>query len=200
MPRQTVTQIGPWQLLDSECRYDNPWIRISHENVITPAGSQGIYGRIHFKNKAITIIPLDKEGNTWLVGQHRYVLDAYSWELPMGGGPLTMDAIDAAKKELQEEVGLAADHWQLIQHLHTSNSVSDEQGLVYLATGLTQIGSQPEETELLTVKKLPLDEAIGWALNGKITDAISVAALLKVAMLRQRGILNLEQNGKQQPF
>lgn len=186
---KTVKQIGPWRQLDSECRYDNAWIRITHENVITPAGSAGVYGRIHFKNKAIAIIPLDSEGNTWLVGQHRYALDAYSWELPMGGGPLAMDNLEAAKQELHEEVGLAAAHWQLIQTLHTSNSVSDEQGLVYLATGLTWIASQPEETELLTLKKMPLDEAIDWALNGNITDAISVAALLKVALLRQRGLL-----------
>lgn len=189
MYTKNIKQIGPWQQLDSDCRYDNPWIRISHENVITPSASQGIYGRIHFKNKAIAIIPLDGQGNTWLVGQHRYVLDAYSWELPMGGGPLAMDSLEAAKQELHEEVGLAAAHWQLIQTLHTSNSVSDEQGLVYLATGLTWIGSQPEETELLTLKKMPLDEAIDWALNGNITDAISVAALLKVALLRQRGLL-----------
>lgn len=181
---QPPKQIGPWQLLDSDCRYDNPWIRVSHENVITPGGTAGIYGRIHFKNRAIAIVPIDEDGNTWLIGQHRYALDQYSWEVPMGGGRRDRDPLDAAKAELHEEAGLQAEHWQMIQTLHTSNSVTDETGLVYVATGLSYIGAQPEDTEQLTIKKLPLKEAVGWVMDGKITDAISVAALLKVWLMR----------------
>lgn len=178
-------KIGPWQMLDSDVRYENPWIRITHENVITPGGSQGIYGRIHFKNRAIAIVPIDDDGNTWLIGQHRYALDQYSWEVPMGGCVRGRDPLDAAKAELHEEAGLAADSWQMIQTLHTSNSVTDETGFVFVARGLREIGAQPEDTELLTIKKLPLKEAVEWVMDGKITDAISVAALLKVWLMQQ---------------
>ena len=177
---------GPWQRLDSECRYRNPWIDVFHENVITPANTPGIYGRVHFKNHAIGIVPMDDAGNTWLVGQHRYALDAWSWEIPMGGCPLGTEPLQTAKNELHEEAGLVAENWQMIQTLHTSNSVTDELGYVFVATDIREIGNNPEETEDIEVKKLPLKEAVQWAMDGHITDAISVAALLKVWLLLQQ--------------
>ena len=179
---KTPTKVGPWLRLSSEEVYDNPWIRVKHETVQTPAGTDGIYGLIHFKSMAIGVVPIDKEGNTWLVGQYRYALDDYSWEIPMGGGPLNQDPLLAAQRELKEETGLVANDWRQILQLHTSNSVSDEKAYVYIAENLTQGAQRLEDSESdLVVKKLPLDEAISWALQGKITDAISVAALLFLA-------------------
>lgn len=182
--RQTV-QIGPWRRLASECRYQNPWIAVHHDDVITPAGTRGIYGRIHFKNRAIGIVPLDDDGNTWLVGQYRYALDAWSWEIPMGGGPFDKTPLEAAQAELREEAGLLADNWRMIQTLHTSNSVTDEIGHVFVATSLRQVQADPEPTEDISIRKLALSEAVEWAMDGRITDAISVAALLKVSLMRQ---------------
>jgi 8-oxo-dGTP pyrophosphatase MutT (NUDIX family) len=175
-------QIGPWQRLNSECRYENPWIQVFHEEVITPGNTQSIYGRVHFKGTAIGIIPIDTEGNTWLVGQYRYTLQAYSWEIPMGGCPQNELPLQAAQRELAEETGLKAKKWQHIQTLHTSNSITDECGLVYLAEDLQQGEMALEASEDITVKKVPLSEAVQWALDGTITDAISVAALLKVGL------------------
>ena len=150
-----------------------------------PSGSKGIYGKVHFKNKAVGVIPIDEHGNTWLVGQFRYTLNEYSWEIPEGGGAMDTEPLDAAKRELKEETGLTANKWTLLMRIHTSNSVTDEEGFVFLAEDLTQGEDDREETEAdLVVKKLPLQEAVSMAMDGKITDSISVAGLLKVARLK----------------
>lgn len=174
---------NPWKKESTRKIYDNPWISLYEDQVINPSGGAGIYGRVLFKNYAIGIIPVDDEGNTYLVGQYRYPLDEYSWEIPMGGGPLTDDKLFSAKRELAEETGLKAKKWEEIMRIHTSNAVTNETGFIYLATGLTKGESTPEDTEELRVWKLPLQEAIDMALNNKITDSISVAGLLKVGMM-----------------
>lgn len=183
-------KIGSWTRLNSKQVYDNPWLRVLHEEVINPAGNPGIYGRIEFKTVAVAIVPVDEDGNTYLVGQYRYALDAYSWELPMGGCPLGADRqhtpqllLAAAQRELREETGFTADHWQQLMRLHTTNSVTDEEGFVFLAKGLHAGNSELEETEDISVKKLPFEQALQMVIDGEITDAISAAALLRVALL-----------------
>ena len=174
---------NPWKRLDSRLIYDNPWIRVDEHNVINPKGGKGIYGKVHFKNKAIGIIPIDKDLNTWLVGQYRYTLDEYSWEIPMGGGPLEDDILASAQRELKEETGIAAEHWEVILRIHTSNSVTDEEGFVYLAQGLIFGETSEEETELLEVRKMPFKDVLEWANDGKITDALSLAGIFKTAKI-----------------
>jgi len=174
---------NPWKTNEVQIVYENPWIRLENHEVLTPSGKDGIYGKVCFKNKALGIVPIDVEGNTWLVGQFRYTLDEYSWEIPMGGGPLEEDILDAAKRELKEETGLLASNWTKIMRIHTSNSVTDEEGFVFLAEGLTQGETEFEETEQLQVRKLPLKDAVQMVMEGQITDSISVAALLKVARM-----------------
>ena len=176
---------NPWKTKEVQIVYENPWIRLENHEVLTPSGKDGIYGKVCFKNKALGIVPIDVEGNTWLVGQFRYTLDEYSWEIPMGGGPLEEDILDAAKRELKEETGLLASNWTKIMRIHTSNSVTDEEGFVFLAEGLTQGETEFEETEQLQVRKLPLKDAVQMVMEGQITDSISVAALLKVARMLQ---------------
>lgn len=177
------TTANPWKSQSSKKIFENPWFALHEDNVINPGGGISHYGKISFKNLAIGIIPLDKDNNTWLVGQYRYVTDCYSWEIPMGGGPLNIDPIESAKRELKEETGLIANDWQQLMKLHTSNSVTDERGLVYVARGLTQGETEFEETEDLLIQKLPLDEAIDRVLSGEITDAVSIAGLLKLKHL-----------------
>jgi 8-oxo-dGTP pyrophosphatase MutT (NUDIX family) len=169
---------NPWQTLSKEVVYDNPWIEISHREVINPKGGKGIYGVVSFKNLAIGVVPVDEDLNTYLVGQYRYTLNQYSWEIPEGGGPMGEDPLDTAKRELLEETGLIADTWSLITSIHTSNSVTDEFGHIFLAQNLHQAEADPEETEELMVKKLPLKEAIGLVEKGIITDSLSIAGLL----------------------
>lgn len=169
-----------WQTLSSEERYDNPWIKVTEHQVINPGGGKGIYGVVQFKNLAIGIIPVDEQGNIWLVGQYRYPLKQYSWEIPEGGGKHGIDPLDSAKRELLEETGLKAAKWTEIQRMHLSNSVSDELAIIYLAQELTQHEAEPEETEELAVKKVHIDEAYHMVESGEITDSITVAAILKV--------------------
>jgi 8-oxo-dGTP pyrophosphatase MutT (NUDIX family) len=180
--------IGPWQRLQVQQVYDNPWISLTHEQVVTPAGTEGIYGVVHFKSRALGIIPIDDEGHTWLVRQFRYTLNQHLWEIPMGGGALAADPLQAAQRELIEETGLRAADWREIMRLHVSKSVTDEEGIVYLARGLTAGDSALESTEAdLEVLRLPFAEAVRWVMEGKITDVISCAGLLKAHALIQAG-------------
>ncbi len=139
---------------------------------------------VHFKNVAIGIVPIDEQGYTWLVGQYRYTLDQYTWEIPEGGCPLGTDPLETAKRELKEETGIQASEWIQIIDFHTSNSVTDEYGIAYLAKGLSYGEAEPEETESLQLKRVPLQEAIDMVLRGEITDALSMMALMKVHIMR----------------
>lgn len=178
---------NPWKTLDKTEVYDNPWIKVTHREVLNPAGGAGIYGVVHFKNLAIGIVPLDEDYNTWLVGQYRYTMEEYTWEIPEGGGPLGNEPLESAKRELQEETGIIAEKWQKIGDLATSNSVTDERGVVYIAQGLTFGEANPEDTEELQVKKVPLDEAVEMVMRGEITCALAMIGLLKAKILRDRG-------------
>ena len=171
-----------WHKHSSKIVYDNPWMTVREDEVTNPGGGQNRYGHVQFKNVAVAVLPLDDDGCTRLVGQDRYTLDQYSWELPMGGAPLDEDPLEAARRELKEETGLTASHWRELMRLHLSNSITDELGIVFVATGLIEGESAPEETEDLDVRALPLSEAIDMATGGEITDAMSAAALLRIAL------------------
>ncbi|MFC3114453.1 NUDIX domain-containing protein [Cellvibrio fontiphilus] len=173
---------GGWKTKTSAVVYENPWISVTHNEVITPKGTDGIYGVVHFKNTAIGVVPIDDQGNTWLVKQSRYSLDQYTWEIPEGGCPQGESPLEAAKRELEEEVGMQARTWQQLMTMHLSNSVTDEFCVVFVARELFAGTQQLEATEDIEVKKLPLQEAINMVLRGEITDAISVAALLRLAV------------------
>jgi ADP-ribose pyrophosphatase len=183
-------QKNPWQINQEQQLYDNPWISLTHYDVINPSGGKGIYGKVHFKNRAIGVLPLDANGNTYMVGQFRFTINQYSWEMPEGGGMIEHDPLDAAKRELKEETGLVAVNWSRIMELHLSNSVTDELAILYLATGLEQQSPEPEETEQLVVKKIPFEEMYQMVANGIITDAMTVAAVLKVKLMMLEGSIN----------
>ncbi|MCX8210109.1 MAG: 8-oxo-dGTP pyrophosphatase MutT (NUDIX family) [Neolewinella sp.] len=177
---------NPWKTLTTSVPYDNPWIRIEHHEVLNPSGNLGIYGLVKFKNHAIGIVPVDDEGFTWLVGQYRYALGSYEWEIPEGGCPVGTDTLDTAKRELKEETGLVASEWTKLMDFHLSNSVTNEYGVAYLAKKLSQEVAEPEETEDLTLRRIPLTEAIQMTLDGRIRDALSIMALQRVALLGSR--------------
>lgn len=178
-------ETNPWQVISQKPVYDNPWISLTEFDVINPSGNKGIYGKVHFKNIAIGIVPLDEEMNTWLVGQYRFTIDQYTWEIVEGGGPVCADTLLNAERELLEETGLVANSWTKILETHLSNSVSDEFGVVYVARDLSQFEAQPEDTEKLTIKKIPFEEVYQMVMNGEITDSLSIMAILKIKQLLQ---------------
>lgn len=182
-----MEETNPWTISDSRRIYENNWISVTEHQVINPSGGQGIYGVVHLQHYAIGILPLDEEMHTWLVGQYRFPLNAYSWEIPEGGGPMQDTPLESAKRELREETGLLASDWTEIQRMHLSNSVTDELAVIFIARGLTMGTASPEETEELQLRRLPFEEAFQMAMDGRITDSMSVAALLKTKLLLSEG-------------
>ena len=177
---------NPWNTLKKEEIYDNPWITVFHDEVINPGGEKGIYGRVQFKNIAVGILAIDKQGYIYLVGQFRYAINQYSWEIPEGGCPKGEDPLEAAKRELKEETGITAETWTELQLLHTSNSVTDECAIIYLAENLSFGNSEPETCEELSLKKIHEKEALEWVMEGKITDAISVASIYAYQQIKKK--------------
>jgi 8-oxo-dGTP pyrophosphatase MutT (NUDIX family) len=177
---------NPWKRKNSKLVYENPWIRVNHDEVIDPGGQDGIYGRVQFKHYAVGILAIDKQQNIYLVGQYRYAIDAYSWEIPEGGCQLNQDPLEAAKRELKEETGIVAKSWQVLQKLHASNSVTDELALIYLAQDLSFEEAEPESCEDLRLKKIKITEALAWVFDRKITDAISVCGIQAYTLLKHK--------------
>lgn len=178
---------NPWKFLSKEIQYESPWIRTEEHQVINPSGKQSIYSKVHFKNIAVAIIPLDDDYNTWMVGQFRYPTQTYEWEVCEGGCPEGTSPLETAKRELIEECGITATHFELIMEMQLSNAASDEVSATYIAKGLTFGNSEPEETEQLTIKKIPFEELFQMAMHGEIRDALSVASILKTKLLIDAG-------------
>ena len=185
-PKEAMRQEeNPWRTLGSRCVYENPWISVREDKVVRPDGNPGIYGVVHYKNTAVGVLPVE-DGHVYLVGQYRYPLERYSWEIPEGGCPEHEDPLQAARRELKEETGLEAARWERLGEADLSNSVADERAVWFLATGLSVGEQQPDGTEVLGVRRVPLDEALRMALDGRIRDALSQLALLGYAMRRAR--------------
>jgi 8-oxo-dGTP pyrophosphatase MutT (NUDIX family) len=183
-PRRDLEAENPWKTVSSRAVYENPWIGVREDQVVRPDGLPGIYGVVHFKNRAVGALPVDPDGSIWLVGQYRYPLNAYSWEIPEGGSPENEDPEETARRELREETGLMAGRLELVATAHLSNSVSDELGYVYRATELVQGADEPEGTERLVVRRFGWEDAWQMLRRGEITDSLSVIALLHEAVRR----------------
>ncbi|MFM2376480.1 MAG: hypothetical protein RLZZ165_1577 [Bacteroidota bacterium] len=179
---------NPWTILSSREIYDNPWIRLTEHQVLNPNGRPGIYGVVHFHHLAIGVVPYE-DGKIWMVGQYRFPMEAFSWEIPEGGGRLGIDPLDSAKRELQEETGLEADHYEVLLEMDLSNSVSDERAIVYLAKGLHPGEASPEDTEELHLRQMTLAEAYQLVEQRVIRDSLTVAAIYKMRILELQGML-----------
>ena len=183
-PDRTAVDVGPWRRHSRRSVYANPWLELFHDEVTRPDGSPGIYGVVHLRNAAVGVVPVDDEGRVLLVGQYRYTLDAYSWEIPEGGVGPDETLLEGAQRELREETGFEAADWRLLFRFSMSNSVTDEVGAIYVATGLTAGESSPEASEDITLRWMPLDEAVTMIDRGELTDVMSVSGLLRVALER----------------
>ena len=180
----------PWASRSCEVAFDNPWLALTLHDATAPTGAPARYAAVRYKNLAIGILPLFEDGSLVLVGQHRFPLMDYSWELPEGGAPLDEDPLDGARRELREEAGLEAADWREILAFQLSNSVTDERGHVYLATGLSAADCEPDPTEDLQLARVPFREALDLALRGEIKDMITLAALLRAYHMAREGELD----------
>ena len=183
---------NPWKTHASEAVYDSPWIKVTKHDVTDPGGNPGTYSVVHFKNLAIGVIVLDEENNTWLVGQYRYPIDRYTWEIPEGGGKLHINPLESAKRELLEETGITAKKWTKIQEMFLSNSATDEFCILFLAQELAFGKSQPEPDEEILAAKIPFDEVYKLVEEGKITDSLTVTAVLKVKIMMLENKLRIK--------
>ncbi len=174
--------VGPWRRRTRRSAYANPWLEVWHDEVDRPDGSPGIYGVVHFRNAAVGVVVVDEIGRLLLVGQHRYPLNAYSWEIPEGGAAPDEDPLDAARRELAEETGYLAGEWRELVRFSLSNSVTDERGVVYLASGLRPGPASPEPTEALEMRWAPLREVLAAIDGGEIHDLITIAAVTRYAL------------------
>ena len=183
-PAATPARIGPWLRRTRRVAYDNPWVTVWHDEVDRPDSSPGIYGVVHFANLAVGAVVLDTLDRVLLVGQHRYTLDAYSWELPEGGVPAGEAALDGARREVREESGVEADEWREIVRFHLSNSISDEAGVIFAARAIAHGAPSPEPSEELAVRWVAFEEALAMASDGRITDAMTIMGLQRIALER----------------
>jgi len=183
----TLKKIGPWNVNSKRDVFENPWIKVTDHDVTHPDGSPGEYGVVRFKNIAIGVLPIDAEGNVPLVGQHRFPLDRYSWELPEGGGPVNVDPLQSAKRELAEESGLSAANWVQLSAFDISNSVTDERAICYLAWDLKEGAAAPEPSEALTIKWVSYKDLLEMVMSGEVTDSLTVVMALTAQAKALRG-------------
>lgn len=182
---------SPWKRGEARRVYDNPWITVTHHDATAPTGRPAQYGVVSFKNMAIAVLPLHEDGTVTLVGQHRFVFDGYSWELPEGGSPHAEDPLEGAKRELAEETGLVAAEWRQVLSAQLSNSVTDERALGFVALGLSEAphGHVADETEEIALARVPFREALDAALGGHMEDVLTVAMLLRAYHMAREGAL-----------
>jgi 8-oxo-dGTP pyrophosphatase MutT (NUDIX family) len=186
---QNADRIGPWRVKSRRTAFENPWIKIEDHRVVHPDGSPGEYGVVRFHNLAIGVLPIAENGDVWLVGQHRFPLDRYSWELPEGGGPIDDDPLRSAKRELSEETGLTAKKWLEISSFDVSNSVTDEQAICYLAWDLAIGGASPDPSESLTIKRVSFGALLAMIASGEVRDSLTVIMALTAQFKALRGDL-----------
>jgi 8-oxo-dGTP pyrophosphatase MutT (NUDIX family) len=178
-----------WTQHTCETVFQNPWLRVESSQVTAPTGHPAQYGVVRFMNRAIAVFPLHDDGTVPLVGQQRFAIDAYSWEIPEGGGPLDEDPEDAARRELREEAGLVSSDMRKILEFDMSNSVTDEVAVCFLALGLTPAETEPDETERFEYVRVPFSHLLKAVINGQVRDGLTVACTLRVHHMAVSGEL-----------
>jgi 8-oxo-dGTP pyrophosphatase MutT (NUDIX family) len=175
---------NPYTVADRTVLYDSPWIRLREDTFVHRRGARGRYAICGFHRQACGVLALDGQDRVILVGQWRFPLEHYSWEIPEGGGEDGESPFETTRRELQEEAGLLAQVWEPLAFFHNSNSSTDEETFLFLATELADTPHAPEDSEELLVRREPFADCLERVLSGEITDSLSVVALLALQARR----------------
>ncbi len=177
---------NPYQVQERRLLFDSPWIRLREDRFTHRRGAFGRYPVCGFRRTACGVVALDDQDRVALVGQWRYPLEAYSWELPEGGGQADESPLEAIRRELEEEAGYRAGVWEPLSYFHTSNSSTDEETFLFQATHLVPLpgGHAPEDNEELLVHWEPFEQCLSRILRGEITDSLTVVGLLALQARR----------------
>lgn len=186
---ERVELANPWKVLKEETGYDCRYFSVRHDQVTLADGEPRSYHSVRMKYYGVCIVPVDHEGSVTLIGQYRYVLERFSWEIPGGGARVGDDPLDVARAELKEETGCTAEHWLKIVEGAVSPGISTEAVPAFVAWGLDCGAPRPDETELLSRRRVPFTDAVGMALSGEISNLPGIAALLGIEVRRRRGDL-----------
>jgi len=188
MQAQDGDQANPWAVLRKETRFECPYFDVRVDSVSLGGGPERAYNSIRMKTYGVLVAPIDEDGQTTLIGQYRYVLDRFTWEVPGGGARSGMSDVDSAKAELSEETGLHADHWLQLHKASTSPGIADELSPGFVAWGIHRGTPHPDPQERLLRRRLPFDEAVDMALQGGIASMSGIALLLgiQVRLLRNQ--------------
>ena len=162
---------------------------IDRYKVVHPGGADGEYSVVRPRRLAVGVLPIEADGSVHMVGQWRFPLGRYSWEMPEGGAEPGEPALDCAKRELEEEAGVRARAWHKVLELDISNSLTDETAVVFIATDLEPGTHQPEAVEVFKHKRAPFLDVLARVANGQIRDAMTVAAVLRAHHMAVTGRL-----------
>lgn len=178
-----------WKSVGDETVFENPWMRISAHSATAPTGAPATYVVMRPKNLAAGVLPIHSDGTVTLVGQARFPLANYSWEMPEGGAPYDEDPLEGARRELAEEAGLAAGTWREVLRMELSNSVTDERAIAWLAWDLSEVATDPDPTEVIALVRVPFMSLIAEIDRGSVRDAFTVATALRAYHMAREGLL-----------
>lgn len=179
----------PWRDEGSVVTFENPWLRLTRHEATAPTGVKADYVVMRPRNLSVGVLPVHEDGTVTLVGQQRFALMNWSWEMPEGGAPFDEDPIEGARRELAEEAGLAAAHWQAAYKAEMSNSVTDERAMAWVAWGLTPVPLAPDPTEIIRIARVPFAELLREIGTGAIRDMFTLATALRAYHMAREGEL-----------
>lgn len=189
MAENEATRPKPWRLVQDQTVFECPYFITRSDRVKDGFGRPRDYYNVRMRNFGIAVVPIDGDGYTILVGQQRYLLDRFTWEVVRGGGRLDMPAIESAKNELSEETGYRADNWLQLFKASASPGVTDELAVGFVAWGLQAGEPHPDAGEDLVQWRLPFSKVIAMVLSGEIADLASSALVLGIQLRLERGEL-----------
>lgn len=188
-PRGDGARGNPWTTLGGEVAFENAHFRVRDDRVIDAAGRTSRYATVAMRKQGVAVLPVDAAGRTVLVGQWRYALGAWRWELPKGGAEPGEDPLRCARRELEEEANLRARGWAAIARLDQSAAIVRSTVHGFLAWDVEPRAGTPDPQEVLELRALPFAEAVELVLAGEVSDSVSSVLLLKAEALRRRGAL-----------